>query len=181
MLSSDRIDRSQPLVPSPAGPPQRSVSAAVLPADPEIWALAQGDPARRSVLVVDDDPAMRTLLVDAIGEDGYQVTGASDTLSALSYRLRSKVSLVVLDWKMPDLDGFVLLDSLRRIAPRMPVIFVTAYDQPEICRRALEAGARGFLAKPFPVSRLLAEIEKALTVPPGPARFPGNGSPAEEL
>jgi DNA-binding response OmpR family regulator len=131
--------------------------------------------------VVDDDPAMRTLLVDALGEDGYQVTGASNTLTALLYLLRTKVSLVVLDWKMPDLDGFVLLDTLRRIAPRVPVIFVTAYDQPEVCRRALEAGARGFLAKPFPVSRLLVEIEKALVNPPGPSRVRSGPPPEEEV
>jgi len=177
--SLDCIDRRRDLAPSRADLAAPRSLPVLRRADREGWALNEADPARSSVLVVDDDPAMRTLLLDALGEDGYEVSGAGDSLSALIHILRAKVSLVVLDWKMPDLDGFVLLDSLRRIAPRMPVIFVTAYDQPEVCRRALEAGARGFLAKPFPVSRLIAEIEKALKAP-GPLGARSDRSPEAE-
>jgi DNA-binding response OmpR family regulator len=112
--------------------------------------------------VVDDDEAMRSFLEEALRDEGYQVTGAPDTLSALIHLLGKVVDVLVVDWKMPTQDGFSLLGTVRRTHPRLPVIFVTAFARPEIQRRALESGAFGFLAKPFPVSGLVQEIEQAL-------------------
>jgi DNA-binding response OmpR family regulator len=117
---------------------------------------------RGRVLVVDDDPDMRSLLEDSLRDEGYRVDVAGDTLSAMIQLLGQDVDVLVLDWKMPDLDGFVLLETVRRIAPRLPVIFITAHNHSAIQRRALECGAFGFLAKPFPVRLLLAEVEAAL-------------------
>jgi two-component system, OmpR family, response regulator MprA len=117
---------------------------------------------RGRVLVVDDDPDMRSLLEDTLRDEGYLVGVAADTLSALILLLGQEVDVLVLDWKMPDLDGFVLLETVRRISPKLPVIFITAHNHSEIQRRALECGAFGFLAKPFPVRLLLAEIQGAL-------------------
>lgn len=113
------------------------------------------------VLVVDDDAEMRGLLEDGLREEGYQASGAGDTLSAIIHLLAQPVDVLVLDWKMPDLDGFVLLKSVRRLFPDLPVIFISAHNQPEIHQRAIESGAFGFLAKPFPMRLLLAEIQGA--------------------
>ncbi len=112
--------------------------------------------------MVDDDEAMRVFLEEALRDEGYQVTGAPDTLSALIHLLGKAADVLVVDWKMPDLDGFSLLESVRRCHPALPVIFVTAYARPEIQRRALENGAFGFLAKPFPVSGLLFQVQEAM-------------------
>ena len=114
------------------------------------------------VLVVDDDADMRALLEEALQDEGYRVSGAADALSALIHLHAQPVDVLVLDWRMPDLDGFVLLESARRVLPRLPVIFITAHNLPEVHRRALASGAFGFLAKPFPVRLLLAEIQGAL-------------------
>jgi len=113
------------------------------------------------VLVVDDDPEMRELLEEELREEGYLTSSVGDTLSAIIHLLGRPVDVLVLDWKMPDLDGFVLLKSVRRLFQNLPVIFISAHNQPEVHRRAIECGAYGFLAKPFPVRLLLAEIQGA--------------------
>jgi DNA-binding response OmpR family regulator len=114
------------------------------------------------VLVVDDDPDMVALLEEALRDEGYLVSAATDTLSAMIHLLGRPVDVLVLDWKMPDLDGFAVLESVRRSLPQLPVIFITAHNHPDIHRRALACGAFGFLAKPFPVRLLLGEIQGAL-------------------
>jgi DNA-binding response OmpR family regulator len=116
---------------------------------------------RERILVVDDDAEMRELLEDGLQEEGYLTSGAGDTLSAIIHLLARPVDVLVLDWKMPDLDGFVLLKSVRRLFPDLPVIFISAHNQPEVHRRAIESGAFGFLAKPFPLRLLLAEVQGA--------------------
>ena len=80
---------------------------------------------------------------------------------------------------MPDLDGFALLESVQRSLPKLPVIFITAHNNPEIHRRALASGAFGFLAKPFPVRLLLAEIQAALIDGPRGKLSVSNGFSSE--
>jgi len=116
---------------------------------------------RERILVVDDDAEMRELLEEGLQEEGYLTSAAGDTLSAIIHLLARPVDVLVLDWKMPDLDGFVLLKSVRRLFPELPVIFISAHNQPEVHRRAIESGAFGFLAKPFPLRLLLAEVQGA--------------------
>jgi DNA-binding response OmpR family regulator len=155
------------------------IDSPICPAHLENWVqppeTAAGVPRR--VLVVDDDAEMRSLLEEALEEQGYLVHGAGDTLSALIHLHAHPVDVLVLDWKMPDLDGFVLLQCARRILPGLPVIFITAHNLPEVHRRALEGGAFGFLAKPFPVRLLLAEIQGAILAGAGIRRSAGEGLP----
>ena len=145
----------------------------------ELIAPALDHERRGRVLVVDDDPEMVALLEESLQDEGYLVSGASDTLSAMIHLLGRPVDVLVLDWKMPDLDGFVLLDSVRRTLPDLPVIFITAHNHPDIHRKALAFGAFGFLAKPFPVRLLLAEIQGALLSTSRGKGPVGNRSPGE--
>lgn len=126
---------------------------------------ARVDPAARArgrVLVVDDDDAVRAWLDDALRDEGYAVAQARDTVTALILLLVEGADVVILDWKMPELDGFELLGSVRRCFPNLPVIFVTAYPRPDVYYRAMQHGAFGFLAKPFPLEDLLLEVNGAL-------------------
>jgi DNA-binding response OmpR family regulator len=123
------------------------------------------------VLVVEDDDAMRAFLEESLREEGYAVTTASNTLSAIVTLLGGQADVLIVDWKMPDLDGFALLSAVRRCFTNVPVIFVTAFARPDVEKRALEAGAFSFLPKPFRLSVLVAEIERALKSRP----VPGNG------
>ena len=118
------------------------------------------------VLVVEDDDAMRAFLDESLREEGYIVRTASNTLSAIVALLGDPVDVLVIDWKMPDLDGFALLSAVRRCFPELPVIFVTAFARPDVERRAIEQGAFSFLPKPFRLNVLLAEIRRALEARP---------------
>jgi len=130
------------------------------------------EPSR--LLVVDDDRDMRAYLEDELREAGYAVRTAADAIDGLITLLGETPDVVVLDWKMPIINGLTLLSSIRRCAPDVPVILVSAYAPPETAVRALREGAHAFLAKPFAISQLLEEIEGALSrrtpVPSGEGR-----------
>src|SRR3989454_7618687 len=117
---------------------------------------------------------MRTFLDESLREEGYVVRTASNTLSAIVTLLADRADILVIDWKMPDLDGFALLSAIRRCFPELPIIFVTAFARPEIERRALEEGAVSFLPKPFRLSVLVAEIQRALVARPAPGGSGGD-------
>src|SRR5437867_4847235 len=114
------------------------------------------------VLVVEDDDEMRSFLEESLKEEGYSVTVASNTLSAIVALMCDRVDVTVVDWKMPDLDGFALLSAVQRCFSRVPVIFVTAFARPDVQERALQEGAFSFLSKPFRLGVLVAEVERAL-------------------
>ena len=114
------------------------------------------------VLVVEDDDEMRSFLEESLKEEGYTVAVASNTLSAIVALMCDRVDVTVVDWKMPDLDGFALLSAVQRCFSRVPVIFVTAFARPDVEERALQEGAFSFLFKPFRLSVLVAEVERAL-------------------
>ncbi|PYT12761.1 MAG: hypothetical protein DMF51_12430 [Acidobacteria bacterium] len=94
------------------------------------------------VLVVEDDDAMRAFLEESLKEEGYVVGTASNTLSAIVALMCDRIDVALIDWKMPDLDGFALLSAVQRCFARVPVIFVTAFARPEIEERALQEGRR---------------------------------------
>ncbi len=123
-------------------------------------ARREGMPPR--VLVVEDDPDMRALLEEILDEGGFRTVGAADALTALITLLQGGADVMITDWKMPAMDGLTLLHSVRRCAPGLPVVFITAFAHPELRRRALEGGARSFLPKPFQRRDLLAHVLAAL-------------------
>ena len=126
------------------------------------------DPAK--ILVVEDDEEMRVFLEESLEEEGYAVRTAPNTLSALVALMSEKADVLVVDWKMPDLDGFALLAAVRRSGVDVPVIFVTAFPRPEVERRARDEGVFSFLPKPFRLSHLVSEIERAIKGRPAPER-----------
>lgn len=117
---------------------------------------------RPTVLVVEDDPAIRRGLLDALRFAAYQVLEAPDGVTGLDVALTSQIDLVLLDVLMPGLDGFEVLRGLRRSKPRLPVIMVTARGAETDCVRGLHLGADDYVVKPFSAKELLARVDAVL-------------------
>lgn len=119
-------------------------------------------PARR-VLVAEDESLIRMDLIEMLREEGYDVVGeAADGAAAVEQAELLKPDLVVMDVKMPVLDGISAAKKIveKRIAP---VLILTAFSQRDLVERARAAGAMAYLVKPFSKSDLVPAIEMALS------------------
>ncbi|HYH34812.1 MAG TPA: response regulator [Nocardioides sp.] len=125
--------------------------------------MTDSDPRARRVLVAEDEALIRMDLVEMLGEQGYEVVGeASDGARAVELAEELRPDLVVLDVKMPVLDGISAAERIagRRIAP---VVILTAFSQRELVERARDAGAMAYLVKPFSATDLVPAIEMAVS------------------
>ncbi len=115
------------------------------------------------VLVIDDD-AVTIRLMEKLLEDRYDISTASSGLKALEMICNSSFDLVLLDWMLPGMDGLSLLIALKadETTKDMPVLFVSGMTESEHINKGLEAGAAGFLSKPFSKNQILESIGKAL-------------------
>jgi two-component system response regulator FlrC len=116
----------------------------------------------QSVLVVEDDAPLREALCETLGYHGYRVLEAGDGATALQLVESEPVGLVVSDVRMEPMDGYTLLQVLRRRHPAVPVLLMTAYGSVEQAVAAIRAGAVDYLTKPFDESLLLEKIERHL-------------------
>jgi DNA-binding NarL/FixJ family response regulator len=111
------------------------------------------------VLVVDDHPMVREGLRSMLGGDGVDVAGeAASGAEALRRAAERDVDVVLLDLELPDMDGLAVLRRMREIDARLPVLVVTMHQDPALVRRAVEAGATGYVLKGIGRSELLASI-----------------------
>ncbi|HET6752883.1 MAG TPA: response regulator [Jiangellaceae bacterium] len=120
-------------------------------------------PASRRVLVAEDEALIRLDLAEMLAEEGYEVVGeAADGATAVRLAEELRPDLVVLDVKMPVLDGISAAERIvaQRIAP---VLILTAFSQRELVERARAAGAMAYLVKPFVKADLMPAIEMALS------------------
>jgi DNA-binding NtrC family response regulator len=102
------------------------------------------------VLVVDDEPLIRWSIAETLGAAGHQVTEAQDAASALRALADAPdTDLVLLDFRLPDSNDLGLLAEIRRMAPAVPVIMMTAFGTPDVTAGALKLGASKVLNKPF--------------------------------
>lgn len=119
-------------------------------------------PAPR-VVVAEDEALIRMDLVETLVEEGYDVVGqAADGARAIELARELRPDLVVLDVKMPVLDGIAAAEAIaeERIAP---VVMLTAFSQRELVERAREAGAMAYVVKPFTPADLVPAIELAIS------------------
>jgi AmiR/NasT family two-component response regulator len=117
--------------------------------------------ATKRVVVAEDEVLIRMDLAEMLGEEGYDVVGqAGDGATAVDLAEQLRPDLVILDVKMPVLDGIAAAEQIasQRIAP---VVILTAFSQRDLVERARDAGAMAYLVKPFTKEQLVPAIELA--------------------
>lgn len=120
-------------------------------------------PTPRTVVIAEDETLIRMDLAEMLAEEGYDVVGqAADGQKAVELATELRPDLVILDVKMPVLDGIAAAEAIagQRIAP---VVMLTAFSQRDLVERAREAGAMSYLVKPFNQSDLVPAIEMAVS------------------
>jgi DNA-binding response OmpR family regulator len=114
------------------------------------------------VLVVDDEPGLRNLLSDVLSRIGFQVWTAGCGVEALEIIAQRQFDVVLLDLKMPDIDGTDVLREARHYASETVFIIMTAYGTLESAIIGLRYGASDYLLKPSPLARIVQTIEEGL-------------------
>ena len=119
-----------------------------------------GEGAKLRVLVVDDDSGMATTLADILGATGYAVETAASGVRALEKVQENPPDCVLMDIRMPELDGVETFRRMKSLAPESFVIFMTAYSESSLVAEARAEGAIEVLSKPLDIERLLRLIAK---------------------
>jgi two-component system KDP operon response regulator KdpE len=118
----------------------------------------------KKILVIEDEADIRKLLKQRLESDGYETAFAWDAVTALTVARKTEPDLIILDLGLPGGDGYVVMERLQTLAPfsMLPIIVVSAQPADPHAERALAAGARAFIAKPFHAETLLAAVRDAL-------------------
>ena len=117
----------------------------------------------RRVVIAEDEALIRMDLAEMLAEEGYAVVAqAADGAAAVELAVRERPDLVILDVKMPVLDGIAAAERIAR-ARIAPVVILTAFSQRELVERARDAGAMAYLVKPFTSADLVPAIEIAVS------------------
>jgi CheY-like chemotaxis protein len=110
------------------------------------------------ILIIDDDPAILATVVEILHDEGYSTRTAGNGLEGLAALDQRLPALVLLDMRMPVLDGWGFVQAMHQRKLRVPFVVLTAAQDAR--RWAQEVGATGFLAKPFDLVELLAVVEQ---------------------
>ena len=115
-----------------------------------------------NILVVDDEPAHRQMIEAVLDAEGYEIVQAEHGGAAISAVEKRFYDLVIMDVRMPDVDGIEALQKIKQISPDIPVIIMTAYASVDTAVDALKSGAYDYLIKPLDIDELKLLVDKAL-------------------
>ena len=133
-----------------------------------------------SILVADDDAAIRTVLNQALSRAGYEVRSTGNATTLWRWVSQGEGDLVITDVVMPDENAFDMLPRIKKVRPELPVVVMSAQNTLMTAIRASEKGAYDYLPKPFDLKELIAIVGRALSEPRGkPA--PRSGEEAESM
>ncbi len=116
------------------------------------------------ILLVEDDPALRKLLKEALPESIFVIDIAETGREGLDMIVKRKPDLILLDWNLPDLNGFEVCKYIKqnKDCAHIPIIMVTAYSELNRKVSALEVGADDYITKPFEIEELIARVKAVL-------------------
>lgn len=112
------------------------------------------------ILIVDDEEIIIRVLTDYLEDLGHSIISAQDGLAALDLLQQHIFYLVLIDIRMPGMDGISLLEKIKEIQPDLPVVIMTGHASKDTSEQALSMGAAGFLVKPIKI----AELDKVLDI-----------------
>lgn len=117
---------------------------------------------KRSILIADDEVNLCRILEAELGSVGYSVTAVHDGAQAVEHALKHDFDMIVLDIRMPVMDGISALQSIRRERKDTPIIIITAYESQDTMASALSMGATACVNKPFDLDSLVALVKATL-------------------
>jgi two-component system NtrC family sensor kinase len=118
---------------------------------------------KETILIVDDNKEIASALSDILQTRGYSILCAHDGRHGLQMALEKRPHLVLLDWNLPQLSGYQVLQALRERGYQAPVVLMTIYGSESVAVQAFRLGVRDYIAKPLRVADTLSAIERALS------------------
>ena len=125
---------------------------------------ASPNPSLGNILVVDDEPELKTILVESIRKQGYEVTGCSSAIKALAEMREQNFDLLLTDLMMPEMDGIALLRATLEIDPHVVGIMMTGQGTIQTAVDAMKLGAFDYVLKPFRMQTLMPVLTRAMNV-----------------
>ena len=118
----------------------------------------------KTILFADDSESIREILQFTLENEGYSVLLGKNGVDALRYLNRDKIELIITDLHMPEMNGIGLIREIRKIShyQRTPILFLTTESQSSKKMEAKDAGATGWIIKPFVPGKLIAAINKVI-------------------
>lgn len=117
-----------------------------------------------TIMVIDDQPGIRRLLAEVLQEDGYNVAIAANGYEALQKVKEITPQLILMDMKMPGMDGLETFRELKKIGKAERVIMMTAYGELELVKEAMSLGAYKYITKPFDINEIKKIVAEALDI-----------------
>lgn len=118
----------------------------------------------KKILIADDEKNMRWILHKNLKEEGFVVIEAADGQEAFTLFIDSEPDMIILDYRMPGIDGIEILKRIKTINEKVPVIMITAHGSTDAAVEAMKLGATDYISKPFDMEELKIAIKKALNI-----------------
>jgi len=124
----------------------------------------------KKILVIDDSETIRQQVKQALAAAGYDIVEAVDGVDGLEkLRAIGDLDMALCDVNMPRMNGLDMIAELQRSGPKIPVLMLTTEGQPSLIKRAREAGAKGWIVKPFKPELLVSAVAKLIASRPATA------------